>query len=114
MWSKNEQQPDIELFTIYDTKTKTYGQPTQAVNKHDIVRQITNMFKEPEQQQKNVLFINAEDFSLFRIGSYSKSTGMLQADALEHVANLHDLRSLVEIRTAQPSARPSSVGIAST
>ena len=97
MFGKSDKkQSDIELFTIFDSKTNSYGQPTFAINRHDLIRQVVNMFKEPEQQQKNTLYINAEDFSIFKIGSYDKSTGTLHADGkLEHVANLHDLRALI-------------------
>lgn len=95
---KKEPRPtDLELFTIYDSKTMSYGTPTQAVNKNDLMRNIINMFQDPS-QKSNMLFTNAEDYSIFKIGSYSKSTGTIEVCNLEHIANLHDLRAL-----AQPS-----------
>lgn len=94
---QTEEIPDIELFTIYDSKTKSYGTPTQAINRHDLMRNIVNMFQDPG-QKANMLLLNAEDYSVFKIGSYSKKTGQIESQELEHVVNMHDLRAI-----AQPS-----------
>lgn len=93
---KDETKIDSEIFSIYDSKVQAYGAPIFATNQHDIVRQLTNMFRDPEQQTKNQLFLNAEDFSVFKIGSYEKSTGKLFPQNPEHVANMHDLRALIQ------------------
>lgn len=89
-----EIQKDVEIFTVFDSKTNSYELPTFAFNHHDCVRQIINMFKDPS-QAKNKFLLNAEDYSLFRIGSYSKRTGLIYTEQLTHIANLHDLRALV-------------------
>lgn len=93
--TSEEPKFDLEFFTIYDSKTKSYDVPTFAVNKNDLIRQILNMFKDPSQRQ-NKFLMNAEDFSIFKIGSYSKHTGTCIPCALEHVANMHDLRSIAQ------------------
>lgn len=102
MFGKNKNEPtaDLEIFTIFDSKTQSYGNPTFAVNQHDLVRQIINMFQDPT-QKTNQLLTNAEDFSIFRIGSYWKRTGELQSCTLTHVANLHDLRAIAQPATLQ-------------
>lgn len=91
---KNGKQIDFEIFTIYDSKTQIYDRPIFAQNKNDLIRDFLNMMREPEQQQKNKFFRNAEDFSLFKIGGFDKSTGMIDVQQLEHCANLHDLRAM--------------------
>jgi len=95
--SKAKHQADLEVFTIFDTKTGSYEIPTFAINHLDLQRQIINMFKDPQQRQ-NKFLVNAEDYQIFRIGTYDRKTGQIQTIILEHVCNMHDLRVL-----AQPS-----------
>lgn len=93
--NKSDKNVDLEFFTIYDSKTQTYGNPTQAINKHDLLREVINMFKDPS-QAKNIYLTNAEDYSIFKIGSYCKRSGLLESQNLEHIANMHDLRALAQ------------------
>lgn len=86
-------QADFEIFTIYDSKTESYDLPSFAINKNDLQRQILNMFKDA-QQRNNKYLVNAEDFSVFKIGSFDKKTGKIEAHNLEHVCNMHDLRAM--------------------
>lgn len=95
---KAQAQVDAELFTIYDSKTDSYGDVLAAVNGHDLVRQITNMFTDPA-QSKNRLYLNAEDYSMFKIGVYDKKTGAITSQEPQHVANLHELRTLAKRQT---------------
>lgn len=91
---KNDQQaPDLEVFTIYDSKSKSYDVPVFAVNENVLKRDLVNMFNDPRQSENRFL-VNAEDYSIFRIGSYRKETGTLETINLEHVANLNDLRAM--------------------
>lgn len=90
---QDEKNYDHEIFVIFDSKTSSYTLPSFAMNHHDLVRQIINMFNDPA-QAKNQLLVNAEDFSIFRTGYYSKSTGEINPCKLTHIANLHDLRAL--------------------
>ena len=90
---KVKHQADLEIFTIFDTKTGSYEVPNLAVNHLDLQRQIINMFKDPS-QRNNKFLVNAEDFQIFRIGSYDRKTGCIQTQQLEHICNLHDLRVL--------------------
>lgn len=96
-------QADLEIFVIYDSKSKSYEVPAFAQNADTLKRDILNMFRDPKQAQ-NKFLVNAEDYSLFKIGSYSKKTGLIEPQNLEHIANMHDLRSL-----AGPTPQPISV-----
>lgn len=90
---ENQRQSDLQLFTIYDSKTESYRDPVMAVNQHDLARQITNSFR--EQRDKNGYFANAEDYSVFYLGDYCRKTGTIAAREPVHQFNLHDLRSVV-------------------
>lgn len=96
MFGKNkEQDPDHELFVVFDSKGGFYGDPKPAVNKLDAMRQIENMFRNPKLREDNPLFLNAEDYSLFKIGEYRKKNGDLRGQPPEHIANLHELKASV-------------------
>lgn len=90
---KNDEKHDFEVYTIFDSKTKTYEAPHFEVNAEVLKRNLLNMFNDPS-QAKNKYLVNAEDYSLFRVGTYSKATGLLSSTGLEHVANFNDLRAL--------------------
>ena len=93
MFGKEKQsKPELEYFTIHDSKTGAYKEPMLAINRHDMLRQIDNLFRDPN-QKLNQLLTNAEDFSLFKIGEYCKSTGTITSTKHEHIANLIDLRT---------------------
>lgn len=90
--TKREVTTDQTLFTMFDSKIGKYELPMMAANKLDIIRQLENLFKSPD-AQKSKYFTNAEDFSLFAIGTFDKSTGKITAQELEHVANMHDIKA---------------------
>jgi len=86
--------PDLEYFTIYDTKSSSYREPMLAINQHVMLRQISNLLADPA-QSKNELLTNAEDFQLFRVGTYDRKTGQITGTGHEHIANFHELKSAV-------------------
>lgn len=90
---KTKHQADLMIFTIFDNKTGSYEIPFFAVNHLDLQRQIINMFRDPG-QKNNKFLVNAEDFQIFRLGSYDRKTGVILSGEMEHVCNLHDLRIL--------------------
>lgn len=94
---KSDLRSDVQFFTLFDSKSQSYSNPTFAPNSESMIRELLNLFRDPGQAQ-NMYLLNAEDFSLFRIGSFDKSTGLLSAHNLEHVANLVDLRASVQPR----------------
>lgn len=94
--SKKEIQKDFDVFVIYDSKGEFYDMPMYAINEHDLIREITNHFRNEQTKYKNKYYLNAEDFSMFRIGSYSKKLGQLMTHPPEHCANLHDLRAVAD------------------
>lgn len=109
---ETSQEPDLMIFTIFDSKSKSYDIPTFAKNKNTLVRDILNMFRDPA-QAKNKFLINAEDYSVYKIGEYYKVNGGLWSQELEHVVNLNDLRAMVEPDIAEKVA-PVEPGIVAT
>lgn len=95
---KDQQRVDMEFFTVYDSKSRAYAEPFPALNKDVVLRDFLNAFKNPDASTKNRYYMNAEDFSVFRVGTFDSGSGQLQPINLEHVANLHDIRAM-----AQPS-----------
>lgn len=93
--SKEKSNTEIEIFTVFDSKAATYDFPAFAPNKNTLMRDVINMLKDP-QQSKNKYLLNAEDYAIFKIGSFDKLTGLLTSQNLEHVANMHDLRAMAE------------------
>ena len=104
---KKQQLDPIECFTIFDSKTNSYDIPYFAVNNLDVIRQLTNLFSEP-QQSRNKFLVNAEDYSVFSIGSYCKKTGTMIGHDARHVINLHELRSSLQLdnKIIPPFATP--------
>lgn len=92
---KDKPHVDLEMFTIYDSKTESYETPTYAINQHDICRQVINMFKDPS-QTNNRFKLNAEDYTIFRIGSYDKKTGEITPCSLDRVAYMHELKAIAQ------------------
>lgn len=115
MFGRNkETKNDLEIFSIYDSKAAFYGQPIMARNELELIRDFTNDFKHPD-REKSKLYLNAEDFSLFRIGFYNRDTGTITPQAAEHVANFHDLRTMVnQERPQRDVTSPQHLGIVPT
>lgn len=98
MFGKKDNDTDLEFYTVYDSKAQHYCEPFPAKNKDVILRDFVNAFRKPEAAKENRYYMNAEDFSIFKIGGFIFKTGELRTQNLEHVANMHDLRAI-----AQPS-----------
>lgn len=105
MFGKNDKEPDLEFYTVFDSKSRSYTEPFPGRNKEVVLRDFLNEFRKCAQDAtvaaRNRYFLNAEDFSLFKIGSFDLKEGRLTATNAEHVQNLHDLRALAQPVTGQ-------------
>lgn len=101
MFERKSSQYDSEIFVVYDSKTESYRDPIFAINHLDIVREFQNAFEDPTAGQKNAYFKNSEDFSLFKIGTYTRKTGTIEAHKPTHVVNFHELKAAAMRRLAQ-------------
>lgn len=87
---------ELEFFTVFDSKAKTYAEPFPAMNSEVVIRDFSTAFRDPEAPKKNRYYMNAEDFSIFKIGTFSLTSGELNGHNLEHVVNMHDLRAMTQ------------------
>lgn len=94
-FKQDKKNPDMEIYTIFDSKSNSYREPTHAKNQFVLTRELENLFKNP-QHKDNLLVINAEDFSLFKIGEYDLKTGQITSINPQHIINLHELRALIQ------------------
>lgn len=95
--------PDLEFFTVYDSKAGIYAEPFPAPNREVVIRDFANAFKKDDASKVNRYFINAEDFSVFKVGSFDVKTGTLLSQNAEHVINLHDLRAATSTGALSPT-----------
>lgn len=99
---KTEETPDLEMFTIYDTKVGNYRDPIFAINRFDMLRGIESFFRNPV-NANDQMSTNSEDFQVFKIGSYIRKTGTVSGHHPEHIANLHEIRAItLQRETARP------------
>ena len=90
---ENKINKDLDVFAIYDTKVENYGDPMFSINEHDFTRQVVNTFRDPSQKQNKYL-INAEDYQIFKIGSYERKSGTIVPVNPKHIANMHELKAV--------------------
>lgn len=100
---KNEKTPDLEFFTVYDSKSQSYAEPFPAPNKDVLLRDFLNAFRKAasDPNSQNKYYLNAEDYSVFNIGSFDLKTGLITPKNADHVVNLHDIRAMARPETAK-------------
>lgn len=115
MFGKKDKVPDQFVYCIFDSKAEFYELPVYAVNDQDMSRQVLNLFQDP-QQARNRLILNAEDFSVFCIGTFERRTGQIEPCAPRHVLSLHEVRAAAEAASARMKSvsGPGPVGIVPT
>lgn len=93
--SSEKNNAGLGVFVIYDSKVGAYERPHFEKNDKVVMREVLNMFKDPS-QAKNKYLVNAEDYSVFKVGDLDLQTGVLEAHKPEHVCNMHDLRFMAD------------------
>lgn len=99
---KKETNHDLEIFTIYDSKSQSYREPTYAKNKFVIMRELEQLYRD-KSQINNQLVTNAEDFSLFKIGEYWLKNGQIESCKPTHIANMHEIKASLQDRALNPT-----------
>lgn len=96
--NQEAQKPDLNVFVVYDSKSKSYRPPLLSPDEVSIRRDLESFMAAElfsAHKAPDALVTNAEDFSVFRIGTFVKATGVLSTFNPEHVFNLHEVRSEV-------------------
>ncbi|QKI28917.1 VP5 [Kummerowia striata gokushovirus] len=71
-------------YAIFDKKTLQYGQPFFQQNDGTALRSFVNEVNRPS--ENNPIYMNPEDFSLVRIGSWDNEDGTLDGLRPETIA----------------------------
>lgn len=100
---RNDEKPDLQIFVVYDTKAETYQNPILVKDKWDLIRDFESMCRT---KGDSTLVTNAEDFQIYKIGSYFSSQGKLVPTHPEHVCNLHEVKSSVLTRLQTAGLQP--------
>lgn len=97
MFGRKEEKSNTvrEYYCYYDSKAEIYERPILALNKQVLLRDVANMLRDP-QHKDNPLLVNAEDFSIFKVGEFDSSTGQMTGCSPQHVANLHEIRAMIQ------------------
>ncbi|UOF82992.1 DNA binding protein vP5 [Microviridae sp.] len=92
---KTEEQHDLVVLNIYDTKSKTYREkPIFAPTVDVMIRNYENFYRKPSpEDSQDLIFTNAEDFQLYLVGTYCQRSGVITSRQPEHVANLHEIKA---------------------
>lgn len=90
---KNETQPDLEIFAMWDSKAQCYKPPVLSTNKHTALRELSKLMSENKSHE---FFSNAEDFQLFKIGDYSYRTAKINWHNPEAITGLHELKAALQ------------------
>ncbi|AZL82705.1 nonstructural protein [Apis mellifera associated microvirus 4] len=81
----------VQLFSVFDTKSRIYLAPFVARSQVDATRQIASSFRDPQMKDTPV-GQNPEDFELFLVGSFDDESGDMSVCKPTFVANLGNLR----------------------
>ena len=77
------------LYTIYDTKAKTFNQLITHDNDATITRELEHMINNTDSQYA----VHSSDFALFKIGVYDTQTATINLlSAAENMLNLNSLK----------------------
>lgn len=79
------------LYCIYDSKAQFYHPPRYFYTDEEAIRTYAYNVNTPS--ENDMLHSNAEDFILFRVGSFDEKTGKLEPEALPiSIVSLHSLK----------------------
>ena len=79
------------LYSIYDRKAKFYTDPRKAENDEVAIRDVKALFDDPKAQGSSYV-INAEDYSLAKIGYFDNSNAEIYAE-IEPIIDLITLKT---------------------
>lgn len=76
------------IYTVFDSKAKTYMQPFFVLNDSVAKRAMVNLLRDPEHQFSK----NPEDYSLYHIGEYDDAAAAIYVpQEIQCIARCHEL-----------------------
>ena len=103
MFDKKKPEPDLEIFVAFDSKVGHYRDPVFGINQFDVIRQLEILMNSPQDSQHQYV-THAEDFQLFKIGSYHRKTGLITSQPPEHIANFHEIKVAAQRKNGSQSS----------
>lgn len=76
-FKSSQEKKDLHVFNYYDSVSETYSMPVYALNKGELIRQLVQLFQNPEQRNAQIV-THPEDFTVFQVGYYNRLTGELE------------------------------------
>lgn len=90
---KTKEPTDLYLLTTYDSKAKVYERPVYVNEKEVFMRDVINLMNDPKNQMAPKV-LNAHDYAVYAVGTWSPLTGETSLHPPIHVANFHELRAM--------------------
>lgn len=78
------------LLATYDKATEMYNDPFFALTLSQSTREFSDVLKNPEHPMAQ----HPEDYSLFQLGTFNNSTGVLEVQEPKCVARAHELMAI--------------------
>lgn len=100
---------DLNMYTIFDTKAKSYMRPFCSRNHQTAIRETTYVVNDGQHE----LCIHAEDYGLFHLGTFDEQTGKIDSQPPVHVVNLIELRTIDPRQMVLPTMSEKASKIAS-
>lgn len=80
----------MNIFSIYDTKSQTYGRPFFERNQQTALRSVRMVVNNPTSENQYNKY--PQDFELHVIGTYDDETGVLEGHKPEKLCDLSKLK----------------------
>ncbi len=80
----------LAIYSVWDSKADAYIQPFFATNDAVALR----MFQTACRDQAHDFYMHAEDYSLFRLGTFDQQKGDLSPENLVVIARAHEIKEL--------------------
>lgn len=79
------------IYTIHDSKTRTYNTPFFQPADPAAIRMFKNEVNRAD--DRNNIYLNPEDFTLFRVGTFDIDTGETTGDEHTQIATATSLKA---------------------
>jgi hypothetical protein len=76
-----------EIYTLYDTATKSYMNPIIAMAAGAVIRDLTEFAKD----KSTTVGKHPEHYQLYKIGDWFEQKGIIESHAPEHICNVWEL-----------------------
>lgn len=83
----------LNLYSVFDTKAKTYSQPIFQENDDVSIRSAIDTMN----AGNSLIADHPEDFQIFCVGTFDQDTGKITGSNPRHVLNFHEIQMHLEL-----------------